>query len=510
MPRLHSLVAGFAALNVLLVLPMHPHPSGSTDRVTPGAVRVEATSRVSITLHDDRSIIRRVEREYETLIAEGSGFTVTPDGAVVTATGVVKSDRDARVYAANRVFAEYFKVKIPADYSRHRLKDPDLNARLQRCYPPVEENSICEATVTTKVTVFPYTIAENSDGLPAEVLQSGSSPSSAAVLKITEDVDGLPTVPLATKLDSKVESIDFMTLPDRPSAKKPPVLTAAHLEPPGSGTFRKSETEKIDKALKGDGDGAAVIDDGKSEIIGLVTGGGDEPVILTPVEDIHNALVAADVTPRRGQVDVVYETALASYHNKNYTNAIPVLQQVLRLRGDHAVAADHLRVAQSKRGTAEDTGAKGAQPSAAPQRTSSASPWLWVTGGVVVAGLLVAVLVPMMLRRRRERAQEDLGGPTPPDAMQISSWPPQPTEMLEYAQSAEIGLQGANLPPQQGAPLGAPAYPGDLPHPAVPHPRPTEVPVGGTQTMRFCTQCGMRLGHAHRFCGFCGHPVESP
>jgi hypothetical protein len=517
MPRLHSLglhslVAGIATLGALTVLPMHPHPSGSTDRVTPGAVRIEAVSRVSITLYDDRGVIRRVPREYEVPIAEGSGFTVTPEGAVVTATSVVKSERDPRVYAANRVFAEHFKVKIPADHRRHRLDDPDLNARLQRCYPPVGDDSICEATVTTEVKVFPHTTTA-SEGLPARILHTGGTPASTAVLQITEGAeDGtLPTVPLAAKLGDKVESVDFMTLPARPSASKPPLLTAVHLDPPGSGTFRKSEAKKIDKALAKAGDGTAVIDDYKSEIVGFVIGGGDDPVILTPAEDIHKALVAADVTPRRGRVDGVYEIALASYHTKNYTNAIPVLQQVLKLRNDHAVAADHLRVAQSKAGTAEDTGASGARPSAPPSRTGSVSPWLLAAGGVVVAGLLIAVVTPVLLRRRRARAADPFAEPAPAEAAQVSSWPPQPTELLEYAHPAEANSPPGGLAPApqlaSGPEPGGLPQDGPVPRPAVPVSRPGEPPPGAGQ--RFCTQCGMRLGHAHRFCGFCGHPVES-
>lgn len=512
MPRLHSLVAGLAALATVIVLPAHEHPSGSTDRVTPGAVRVEAVSRVSITLYDDRGVIRRERREYTVPIAEGSGFTVTPDGAVVTATRVVKPGRDPRVYAANRVFAEYFKVKVPADHSRHTVKNADLNARLQRCYPPVDADSLCETSVTTEVKVFPNDTTA-SPGLPARILHTGSTPASAAVLQVTEGAEDqtLPTVPLATELGDKVESIDFMTLPKRPSLDDQPVLTPVHLDPPGSGTFRRKEAKTIDKVLKDDGDGAAVIDDGTSEVIGLVTGGGGDPVILTPVEDIRKALVAADVTPRRGRVDVVYETALASYHNKNYTNAIPVLQQVLKLRNTHAVAADHLRVAQNKAGTAEDTGARGAPPGTPADRTGPAS-WPLVAGGVVVAGLLVAVLVPLLLRRRR-RADDDLDAPFPGAAPQDSSWPPRSPEMPEYAHPVEANLPQEALHQEAGLGPGPRRWPGPgpggAPYDAAGAPQDGGTPPGGTQSMRFCTQCGMRLGHAHRFCGFCGHPVEA-
>ncbi|GAT65071.1 hypothetical protein PS9374_05201 [Planomonospora sphaerica] len=31
----------------------------------------------------------------------------------------------------------------------------------------------------------------------------------------------------------------------------------------------------------------------------------------------------------------------------------------------------------------------------------------------------------------------------------------------------------------------------------------------GAAVQKYCTACGMRLGHAHRFCGFCGHPAEA-
>ncbi|MFO7252943.1 MAG: hypothetical protein DIU60_019565 [Actinomycetes bacterium] len=504
MPRLHSLIAGLVVLGAFVPPPLHEHPSGSTDRVTPAAVRVEAVARVSITLYDDRGVMRRVRREYQVPLAEGSGFTVTPDGVVVTATGVVKSDRDPRVYAANRIFAEYYKVKVPADHSRHRVRDADLNLRLQRCYPPVENDSLCEAEVTTEVKVFPHDTTA-SKGLPARILHTGSTPAAAAVLQVTEggEDETLPTAPLAASL-GKVESVDFMTLPERPSLDKPPVLTPVHLDPPGSGTFRKDEAKTIDKVLAKDGDGAAVIDDATSEVIGLVSGGGGDPVILTPVEDIRAALVAADVTPRRGRVDVVYETALASYHNKNYTDAIPVLQQVLRLRNTHAVAAEHLQVAQQKAGTAEDTGATGARPEAPAERSGSLSPWLLAAGGVVVAGLLVAVFVPMAVRRRRGRAGADeaaepalaeagLGGPGP----EASSWPPQ---ALEYAPPADAQL------PLGIAPGARPVAGGG----AVPEAQAGDAPPPAATTMRFCTRCGMRLGHAHRFCGFCGTPVESP
>ncbi len=498
MPRLHSLIAGLGALGMLVMpIPLHPHPSGSTDRVTPGAIRVESTSHVSITLLDDRSVIQQVVREYDTDLAHGSGFTVTPDGVIVTATGVVQSSRDPRVYAANRVFSEYFKVKIPADFSRHSLDDADLNRRLQACYPPQGSNSTCIATVTTNVTVFPYFDPPLPEGLPAQILTTGASPSAPAVLKVTKggEKQTLPTVPVGTSIGAAVKSLDLMTLTGRPSAKLPPTLTAVHLDPPGSRTFKQDERDKLDKLLKQGAVGAALIDDGKSEVVGLLAGGGDLPLTVTPADEIRSALVAAGVTPRRGPVDVVYESALASYHNKLYGNAVPVLLQVINMRPDHAVALDHLRVARAKAGTAEDAG-KATKPSPSPvQKASTVSPLLWVTGGVLILGLVAAGAVPFLLRRRRAAEEQ----PPVPEPAGVTSWPAHAaTQLFEAPRPAET-----SRPPGTSGPLET-SRPPEVFRP------PDSSPPRGQAQMKFCTQCGMRLGQGHRFCGFCGHPSDMP
>ncbi|MEU6409448.1 hypothetical protein [Microbispora sp. NPDC046933] len=561
MPRLHSLIAGLGALAALAAPMLHPHPSGSTDRVTPGAVRVESSSHVHITLLDDRGVIKQMARDYDVDLAKGSGFTVTPDGVVVTATQVVQAADDPRVYAANRVFAEYFKVKIPADFKRHSLDDPDLDRRLQACYPPQQTDSTCIADVKTNVSVYPNLDPPPAGGLPAQILTTGTSPAAPAVLKVTKggEKQSLPTVPLGTALGAAVESLDVMTLTGRPSAKLPPKLDTAHLTPPGSRTFK--ERDKVAKLLDDGAPGAALIDDGKSEVVGFVSGGGDEPVTITPADEIRSALVAAGVTPRRGPVDVVYENALASYHNKLYSGAIPALQQVLNLRPDHAVAADHLRAAQSKAGTAEDAGAKpAARPVPVEQPKSPVPPYVWVAGGVVVLALLAGGVV--LLRRRSAAGPQDgdshrdggrtdpgMGPGMGPGMSEAGSYPPAENSWPPYAVTRVFGAEAARSPevmgpapvaatpvpsnpapsnpgpsnpgPADPSPPGGQAYPADLSpphghaHPGDPSPPrghsypPNPSPPRGQAQVKFCTQCGMRLGQGHRFCGFCGNPVDS-
>ncbi|MGI5490909.1 zinc ribbon domain-containing protein [Microtetraspora malaysiensis] len=513
MPSLHSLIAGLGALG-LLSLPLHPHPSGSTDRVTPGVVRVESTSHVSITLLDDRSVIQQAVREYDTDLAEGSGFTVTPDGVVVTATGVVQASRDPRVYAANRIFSDYFKVKVPADFSRHTLDDPDLNRRLQACYPPQGQNSTCIATVTTNVTVFPYLDPPLPDGLPAQILTTGASPAAPAVLKVTKggEKQTLPTVPMAVSLGPSVVALDVVSFAGRPSAKQPAKADTAHLDPPGTRTFKQEDRDKLAKLLKNGATGGALIDDNKSEVVGLLAGDSGTPLTITPVDEIRTSLVAAGVTPRRGPVDVVYESALASYHNKLYAEAVPVLLQVLNLRPDQAVALDHLKVARAKTGTAEDAGARAAaSPVAVAKRSSAISPLLWLGGGAAVVIVIAAGAVLVLVRRRRRRsgmeggsAAEGAHDPAPGGVASgqagsaVASWPPAATQVFEAAPYEAPVSPERDVTREAGA--AAPAAPA--------RPAPDPSPPRGQAQLKFCTQCGMRLGQGHRFCGFCGHPAD--
>jgi hypothetical protein len=40
-------------------------------------------------------------------------------------------------------------------------------------------------------------------------------------------------------------------------------------------------------------------------------------------------------------------------------------------------------------------------------------------------------------------------------------------------------------------------------------PQQKQVLTAQEPSIKYCTACGMRLGHGHRFCGYCGHPSET-
>ncbi|GAB2866905.1 hypothetical protein GCM10022221_79430 [Actinocorallia aurea] len=490
-----------ALILILLFAPpvqAHEHPHGSTDRVTPGAVRIEVGAKVDITLLDDRAALKRFKRSYEVTLGAGSGFTVSPEGVLITATGTVDSEEDPAVYAANRVFAEYYEQQIPADFARHSAGTGDLDFRLQSCYPPERSDSTCTAVITPTVRVFPYLEPPSDEGYPAEILKTGADPSAPAVLRVTggtKDLD-LPTLPLAKAYGGEIKALDIMTYKARPSVEVTPTVEVAHLDPPGSRTLLKDDRERIADQITADGAGGAVIDDQHSEVIGLVTLAGTETT-FTPVEDILAAMESAGVTAHRGPLDVVFETALAHYHDRSYSLAIPVLEQVLKLRPDHAVALSHLRDSRAWKGT--DKEAK--RPTADGGGPGIFTPWT-----IGAAALLLAALGAGALLLRKPRAASPDAAVT---AVVAGALPPAPLTTVDRSDPGRF----PGVPSNPGGPgnpsgPGTPGGPGATSRPgAGAHPGPVLREPGPGDRPAYCTQCGMRRGPAHRFCGYCGHPA---
>ncbi|MCW2917370.1 MAG: hypothetical protein JWN52_5438, partial [Actinomycetia bacterium] len=155
------------------------------------------------------------------------------------------------------------------------------------------------------------------------------------------------------------------------------------------------------------------------------------------------------------------ETALASYHTHRYTDAIPVLRQVLKLRPDNAVAAEHLRTATSRHGTTLDA--------ARPVSSRGPGAWWWMAGGLLAALVLVAGLV--MLARRRGIALPGVA-------------------TLTGARTPH-----RRTPTARGVPVDS---------------RARDDSLGRTTSgsARYCVECGLPLGQGNRFCGNCGHPAD--
>ncbi|GAA4186125.1 hypothetical protein GCM10022252_17600 [Streptosporangium oxazolinicum] len=532
MRRFGSALAVFGGLSLAIagVAPAlaHEHPSGITDLVTPAVVRIEATARVDILLLDHIGELVHVERSYKVPIGAGTGTVVNPDGGMVTLTRVVKTDRDVRVYAANKIFAERHKVKIPEDFERHTLKDDQLNHHLQGCYPPKQPTATCIVDVATEITVFPNIAPADKEGFKAEIVRTGDGPDSPAVLRPVGRADGsagLPTAPLAAMVPAKDASpVAVAGFTGRPAANVPETVDIAHLRAGGAGEGGRefkdpenkvNEPEKLGALVDRGLLGGPVIEDKKGEVVGLLLGGGKDARMIG-VREITKALAEADVAPARGPIDAAFEQALTRFHTHYYGDAVPAFQRVLELYPGHTVAAAHLKTAQAKRGTAEDEATKRAASST--DLPGGTPLWPFLVGG----GLLVLAVLTVAILLWRRRSSEPEAGPAPEPSPAAKTRPPAPASppipipprpaFDEQADSTVVvGRSFPALPKVSSTAPGQPVLvardPGRDTAPGSNTASGTK--PGDTVTQKYCTGCGMRLGPAHSFCGYCGHPAKT-
>ncbi|MEO3871358.1 hypothetical protein ABGB18_21305 [Nonomuraea sp. B12E4] len=487
MARLTAMAGGLAAALVLLAMPVaaHEHPSGITDLVSPAVVRVEAVSHVEITLLDHISQLKHVERSYDFPFAEGTGTVVNPDGSIVALRRLAVNPEDVAVRAANKIFAEHHKVKIPDDDDQHRLSDDLLDRHLQDCYPPKSSTATCIINVTTEITAYPNVSPASADGYKVKCVKAGPDPDSPAVLVPVTPLAGgvgMPTAPLADKVpDQPGSPTNVAGFLGRPGPNVAHTVEIAHLAKGGaageSGRPFADPENKVNEPVKLGGladkglVGAPVIGDKDGHVIGLLVGGGEEGRMIG-VREITGILTAAKVVPRRGTIDTAFEAALTRYHTNYYTEAAPGFQRVLELYPGNVVAAALLKTSLAKRGGPEDQGTR--QAATEPAGSTPLWPFILAAGILFIAAGGGAYLL------WRRRAPEKTTDPPQP----LAAGPP-----LDDVANQTVAVrrsQPFQVVPQQQQVMTAP-------DPAI----------------KYCTSCGMRLGPAHRFCGYCGNPTET-
>ncbi|NBE96696.1 hypothetical protein FE391_29095 [Nonomuraea sp. KC401] len=487
MARLRALASGVAAALVLVAIPVaaHEHPSGITDLVSPAVVRLEAVSHVEITLLDHVGRLKHVERSYDFPFAEGTGTVINPDGSVVALRRLAVNDDDVAVRAANKIFAEHHDVEIPDDDKEHKLSDDLLDRHLQDCYPPKSETATCIINVTTEITAFPNVSPASADGYQLKLAKAGPKPDSAAVLVPLDPVTGsvgMPTAPLADKVpEQQGAPTSVAGFLGRPGPKTTHTVEIAHLGKGGAsgetGRPFADPEKKVDEPVKLGGladkgmIGAPVIGDKDGHVIGLLVGGGEEARMIG-VREITKILTEAGVEARRGAIDTAFEAALTRYHTKYFTEAAPGFQRVLELYPGNVVAEELLKTSLAKRGGPEDQGTREA--AAEPAGSTPLWPFLLAAAILFVAAGGGAYLL------WRRRAPEGVTPPTQPLA--------------------------AGPPPDDGAHQTVVVRRSQPFHAA---PQQQQVMTAPDPAIKYCTSCGMKLGPAHRFCGYCGHPTET-
>jgi S1-C subfamily serine protease len=450
----------------------------------------------------------------------GSGFAVSNDGLIVTASHVIRLEAEDRKLLRNYAANKFFGVSLEKQddpYEQYQLIDPDSNDLLQACYL----GDACAFTFKSTVEVHPPVQVAGAfvrKALPATVIRStGAADTDVGILKV--DAKHLPSAPLAASIAHVEPGMPTVALGYRGAARSLPTgLTeptkaygqVSNVRPGAVGSGAQIE---VDNNL-GRGMSGGPVADAQGKVIGLTSysllgdDGTAEQGYLRTVDDIRAALKAAGVEAGQGQVDADFRQAMTHFWNRHYSASLPLFQQVLNLYDGHPLAKRYLARAQAKANGPEDV----------PLSTGTRDGGLDIVRvGVPVAVVVVLVLMVVVVVLRRRQARPD-GGPR----VATSAGTP----------ASEDGFSATDWPVPNGYEAGGSAYAGSPDHPADPAAGtwPSEAAdraagatavaaperpdtddferLTGGHAPRFCSQCGNELSVGSRFCAACGQPVR--
>jgi hypothetical protein len=491
-------VAALVGLCLVVLSPApaqaHKHPT-PVELISPAVVRIQTYGEVSISLIENTvtgrysSDTKLVQRTFKPMLSSGSGFVVDPAGAIVTSPAVTGVDLNrAVVFAVNKMFNERYGAGAPMPddpYTKVAAagsSGDDVEQRRQRCYTPntTDETGGCVVFVTRKVVVLPFVSNQGSFGnLNADVIYpTEGKKADVAILKV--GANSMPAVNLGETITetSAVSTLGFATTPSNEKSLR---VIQGHMPKKGDPTLKNDEyIAQVRSGLRDGLAGGPIVNE-KGQVVGFLVND-PKTVKITTAEQVQSALAQADIKPKRGPTDAVYENALHNFNNQYYTAAASNLAQVLKLYPGDALAAEKLAIANQRKGTSADKGAGGTSGNdtfgfddAASSGKQDSSPNLLLWGGGAAVAVLVVLLVVMLVRGRRKQDDDE-----EPDEMQGAGQPG-----YGYYQPggfAVPGVPGAQ-PGQQYPPLGSP-YPGG---PAVPAGYGPGGPVTGweQQTMRY-------------------------
>ncbi len=371
---------------------------------SPGVVFIDTSVKVHVRLIFQNSNavsgLGHLDRTYSFDYATGSGFVVTPNGAVITASHVVEPEEQSmRNYAANKIVLEGYGYSYPdpssSPFDQYTLPLGYQNQLLQQCYKAVA----CDFTITPIETVYSAVdVAQGQlpKGTPARILTStGFANTDIAVLQVNGT--NMPTVSLGTTA-SDLQAGDDVTALGFPGTSRDSLQTGvtqpnkvfgkvSNIRPQGT-----SNLIEVDANIEPGMSGGPVIDQA-GDVIGLISfstvqsSGESGAKYLRTIDDINAALASAGVDASRGPVDDAFVKAMDLYWGHHFTAAAPALQRVLDVYAGHPLATQYLADAQAKVGTAADIPV----PVASSSSSSSSS------GGSTTLIVIIAVVVLVVI-----------------------------------------------------------------------------------------------------------------
>ncbi len=533
-------LALLAALSGLLLFPtlagaQSAAPTGPSQieravtLTSPGVVFIDTSVKIHVRLIFQNSNavsgLGHLDRTYSFDYATGSGFVVTPNGAVITASHVVEPDeQNMRNYAANKIVLEGYGYDYPdansSPFDQYTLPLGYRNQLLQQCYSAVA----CDFTITPIETVYSAVdVAQGQlpKGAPARILTStGFANTDVAVLQVNGT--NMPTVSLG-ETASDLQAGDDVTALGFPGTSRDSLQTGvtqpnkvfgkvSNIRPQGT-----SNLIEVDANIEPGMSGGPVIDQA-GDVIGLISfstvqsSGESGAKYLRTIDDINAALASAGVTPARGPVDDAFSAAMELYWANHFTAAVPALQRVLDVYPGHPLATQTLADAQAKVGSAEDVPV--AEPSPASSSSSGGGSTIMIVGIAAAAIIIVGGLVMVSRRKKGGPPAVAAAAAVPPPLSAVAAPPPtEPGRSVGFQSRPAATSPTMTAPPvveplaESPAPTPVVSTPAEPPAPPVVAPTPTVGPTPEAE-IHFCSNCGHALKADARFCPSCGHPVK--
>ena len=343
----------------------------------------------------------------------GSGFFIDSNGYIATNAHVVSTSHD---------------INQKGEESGQQLLFFQLLQQVARDYN-VDPNALTRENVIfvrnysrlTDMKVFHHVIIPDGSVYEFEEKQYGAPTGQGkdvAIIKI--EVKNAPVLVLGDS--TKVNLQDHVTVLGYPGAAdtfnsgvldSKSALEASITDGKVSASKRSSSGAPILQvsapATHGNSGGPVITD--KSEVIGLLTFGGDRVnnqevsgfVFVVPSSTVLEFVKAAGVSNQLGPADTAYREGLELYWDERYSKAIPKFEEVKRLFPEHSEVA---RLIQSS------------QQSIAEGKEKSSMPGTWtivitilVIMFLVVGLLIIALVLLFILRRRGKKKPAIQAGP---------------------------------------------------------------------------------------------------
>ena len=417
----------------------------------------------------------------------GSGFIASPDGYVVTARHVVTPDSDVKKMFAQAGAANFAKADATAllkDFAKFDLSTGAMKSIVRTVNGFAQAKvhvSLGKPKVAVRLGVASATGQRVGQNQPAEVVFRSDPALGAdvAVLRIRVD-SKLPTVALGAGSPQQGEEVYINAFPAAATYLKDFSKASQLLPTLSKGTITQLKNtaggtpilQTDANAMPGSSGGAAFDENG--QVIGMLVAGATDANgssagqnYLMPLDVIKDALSrsGADLTP--SDTTVIYDQALADFHDEYYSKALAEFKQVQSLFPAHAYVGGFITRAQTAINQGKDKTPPPAEDSGL--RLSFGTPVIVIAmAAVVIIGLGVMVLLLVIRRRPAKQSgpvAPGLGqaGPGQPGQGQLGQGgqPPYPPQNPYGPLPTGGGPNGAGLGTSQQQPMsmGAPQSP---------------------------------------------------